>query len=143
LKIQSAKIPGTVLGFTQFNPPSISLDNVNMNTFNGQGGTQANAGGSKGPLHGEWSLQRVVDKSGNLFQWLSDTNQQGPDAQKDNVTVTVLDQKGQTAATWILNGSVPTAYTMGGIDANSNAVLYESVSFYSTDVQLKLGGGGA
>jgi T4-like virus tail tube protein gp19 len=141
LKMTAAKITATALFFHKFDPPSLSLDNVTHNTWDATGKLQANNGGAVNPLHGEWGLERVLDTNGDLWTWFSNTNQQGPAAQQDNITITILANDGTTPlATWTLNNTTPISYSQAGQDANSNAVMTESIRFYSTDIQYKSGG---
>jgi hypothetical protein len=140
LKFSCAKISGTTLMFHKFDPPALALDNVVHNTWDTPGTPKAWNGGAVNPLHGEWGLERVVDTAGDLFTWFDNTNKQGRDAQKDNVTVTVLAPDGKTTvATWTFNNTTPINYAHGGHDANSNAVMTESIRFYSTEIIYKPG----
>jgi hypothetical protein len=140
LKFTSAKITGQTLKFHKFDPPALQLENAVHNTWDANGNILANNGGGKNALHGEWGLERVVDDSGDLYTWFTNTNQEGRDKQKDDVTVTVLSPDGQTiVGTWTLKNTTPIHYSQGGHDANSNAILAESIRFYSTDIEYKPG----
>lgn len=143
MKMSSAngKINASTLLFHKFDPPSLSLDNTTLNTWDANGNLVTNNGGAVNPLHGEWGLERVLDTNADLFNWFSETNQKGVAEAQDNVTITILAADGQTTlATWTFNNTTPITYTQGGQDANSNAVMTESVRFYSTDIQYQPGG---
>lgn len=140
LTFQSAKISASILMFHKFDPPSLKLDSINTNTWDANGKLLANAGGAVNPLHGEWGMERICDTNGDLFTWFTNTNQQGVTAQQDNVTVTILSPDGSShLGTWTMNNTTPIAYSQAGIDANSNAVLTESIRFYSTDITYAAG----
>lgn len=129
--------------FHKFDPPALSLDNLTHNTWDSQGKLVANNGGAANPLHGEWGMERVVDTNADLWTWFQNTQQQGREAQKSDVTVTIMQQNGTSTTTlgkWQLNGSTPVAYSHAGHDANSNAVMTESIRFYATEVIYTPGG---
>jgi hypothetical protein len=135
------KINASTLFFHRFDPPTLALDNVTHNTWDANGKLQANNGGAVNPLHGEWGLERVLDTNGDLWTWFSNTNQNGVDKEQDDVTITILASDGTTVlATWTFNKTTPISYAQAGQDANSNAVMTETVRFYSTDIQYKAGG---
>jgi hypothetical protein len=140
LTFSCAKITGQTLLFHKFDPPALALENAVHNTWDGKGNIQANNGGAKNALHGEWGLERVVDKAGDLYTWFENTNKSGRDSQKDNVTVTILAPDGQTTVgTWTFNNTTPVSYGHAAHDANSNAILTESIRFYSTEIIYKPG----
>ena len=115
------------LMFHKFDPPSMSLDNVTHNTWDENGNLQPASGGGKNPLTGDWGIERAVDDKGVLFQWFKDTNEKGrsdPDTKKD-CKVYYLN----------LDGSI-LSYSASGVDANSNALLTESVRMHSEDIDL-------
>jgi phage tail-like protein len=83
----------------------------------------------------------VMDTTGDLWTWFSDTNKNGMAAEQDNLTITILANDGTTTlATWTFNNTTPISYSQGGQDANSNAIMTESIRFYSTDIQYQPGG---
>jgi hypothetical protein len=139
-------ISGTTLLFHQFDPPTLALQNAQMNTWTATGGLQNNAGGANNPLQSEWGMTRVCDTTGELFAWFLATQQSGVAANQADCTVTIMGpppSAGGTPATlgtWNLKGSYPIAYSQSGMDANSNAALTESIRFHSTDCEYKAGG---
>lgn len=137
----NGKINSSTLLFHKFDPPTLTLDHTTLNTWDANGNLVTNNGGAVNPLHGEWGLERVLDSNGDLFQWFSDTNQNGVAQEQDNITISILAADGTTTlATWTFNNTTPISYAQGGQDANSNAVMTESVRFYSTDIQYQPGG---
>ena len=73
-----------------------------------------------------------------LFQWFKDTNEKGrsdPDTTKD-CKVYYLNLDGSILKTWALNKTSILGYSASGVDANSNALLTESVRMHSEDIDL-------
>jgi len=137
----NGKLNESMLLFSTFEAPTLSLDHTTMNTWDANGNLVANNGGAVNPLHGKFTLKRVLDTNGALFQWFSDTNANGVAQEQDNITITIMGGDGQTTlATWTFNNTTPISYSQGGMDANSNAIMTESVEFYSTDIQYTPGG---
>jgi hypothetical protein len=143
LKLSSAngKIGGSTLLFHKFDPPTLTLEHTTMDTWDANGNRLPNNGGGTNALQGEWGLTRVMDTTGDLWTWFSDTNKNGMAAEQDNLTITILANDGTTTlATWTFNNTTPISYSQGGQDANSNAIMTESIRFYSTDIQYQPGG---
>ncbi len=126
------------LMFHRFDPPGLSLDHVNHNTWTTEGKLQPNNGSGTNPLQGEWGLERVLDKTGKLFDWFQKVQNTGRvDENTATATVDLLNSKNEPLGTWTLANTTPIHYQQAGMDANSNAILTESIRFYSTDIKWK------
>jgi len=126
------------LMFHKFDPPTMSLDNVTHNTWDENGNLQPSSGGGKNPLSGDWGIERAVDDQGVLFQWFKDTNEKGrsdPDTKKD-CKIYYLNLDGSILKTWSFQKTSILSYSASGVDANSNALLTESVRLHSEDIDL-------
>ena len=127
------------LMFHKFDPPSMSLDNVTHNTWDENGNLQPASGGGKNPLSGDWGIERAVDDKGVLFQWFKDTNDKGrsdPDTKKD-CKIYQLNLDGSILRTWSFQKTSIVSYSSSGVDANSHALLTESVRLHSEDIDLQ------
>lgn len=137
LKLQIDGVSDALM-FHKFDPPSMSLDNVTHNTWDENGNLQPASGGGKNPLSGDWGIERAVDDKGVLFQWFKDTNDKGrsdPDTKKE-CTVFILNLDGSILRTWALHKTSILSYSSSGADANSNALLTESVRMHSEEIDL-------
>jgi len=137
LKLQIDGVSDSLM-FHKFDPPAMSLENVTHNTWDENGNLQPSSGGGKNPLSGEWGVERAVDDKGALFQWFKDTHDKGrsdPDTKKD-CTVFILNLDGSILKTWSLQKTSILSYSSSGVDANSNALLTESVRMHSEEIDL-------
>jgi hypothetical protein len=138
------QVTGDVLLFHSFTPPSLQLQNVQHNTWTVDGKLTPNNGSGRTPLQGDWSLERVLDNQGALYEWFDKVQQTG--RIKDNeatATVEIHDSKDQPIGTWTLGGTTPISYQQAALDANGNGIMTESVTFHSTDIKWTKGSGGA
>jgi hypothetical protein len=143
LKLDCAdKITSGTLLFHKFTPPTLKLDHTTLNTWTPTGSLVTNNGGAVNPMAGTFTLERILDTSGDLWKWFSDTNTNGMQAEQATVTITVLAADGTTSlAVWTFTNTTPISYQHSAHDANSNAVMTESVTFYSTEIQYAPGSG--
>ena len=116
----------------------MSLESVTHNTWDEKGNLQPSSGGGKNPLSGEWGIERAVDDQGSLFQWFKDTNEKGrsdPDTKKD-CKIYHLNLDGSILKTWSFEKTSILSYACSGVDANSHALLTESVRMYSETIDI-------
>lgn len=129
------------LMFHKFDPPSLTLENLTHNTWDEKGQPLPHSGGAKHPISGEWGIDRLVDTNGALFSWFKETNEKGrsDDATKKDATITVISTDEKTLHTWNLKKTSIISYSQSGVDANSHAILTESVRLYSEEIDLQFG----
>jgi hypothetical protein len=128
------------LMFHKFDPPTLTLENITHNTWDDTGNLLSHSGGGKNPLSGEWGIERAVDDQGALYQWFKDTHDKGrsdPDTKKD-CKIYHLNLDGSILKTWSFQKTSILSYSCSGVDANSHALLTESVRLHSEDIDLQM-----
>jgi phage tail-like protein len=120
-------IPGAdALLFSKLTTPTLSLETPKHKTWDAQGGTVNSAAGGRQITVGALTVERGVDDNKDMYTWLKETAEQGVEAQKKDLTVTVLDAAGGTIETWNLTGAHIVSYSHSGHDANAGSVLVAS-----------------
>jgi phage tail-like protein len=130
-------IPGAeALLFSSANTPDLSLEVPKHKTWDQQGNTVNSAAGGKQMNVGPLTLTRGVDDNKDIYEWFKKTAEEGVDAQKKTLILTVLDAKGTPIETWNIPGAHVTQYSHSGHDANAGAILVASIQIECESAEI-------
>src|SRR6266516_4115108 len=116
-----------------------TLDLPSLKTIDGQHSPVNSIGGGKAKVN--WSdltLQRGVDDKHSLYEWFQSIRDNGVTADtKKDIKIVAYDAQDQPLFTWNLTGAVITTYSTAGVDAQTSAILTETVSVTFEDATLE------
>lgn len=123
--------------FNSVSMPSGTLDIPDFKTWDANGNPVNSVGGGTQVNWSDIQLTRGVDTDKQLYTWFKDVRKSGvtTDTKKD-IKLTVLDSEGKDLHVWNVTGAVINSYGMAGADAQTMAVLIESVSIKFEDAKL-------
>jgi phage tail-like protein len=116
-----------------------TLDLPALKTIDGQHSPVNSIGGGKAKVN--WSdltLERGIDDKHSLYEWFQNIRDNGVTADtKKDIKVVAYDSQDQPLYTWNLTGAVITTYSTAGVDAQTSAILTETVSITFEDATLE------
>jgi phage tail-like protein len=124
--------------FASATMPTATLEAPDFKTIDANGNPVNSVGGGTQVSWSEISLTRGVDDKLSLYNWFKDVREKGAtsDTKKD-IKILAQDSQGNTLHTWSMTGAVITSYGMAGVDAQTMAILTETVSIKFEDATLE------
>lgn len=123
--------------FTQFDPPSLSLEAAEYNTWDAQGAPTPCLGSGRQVKTGAITVGRGLDDNNELYEWFKQVAEKGACSEtKKELKVELLAADGKTLKTWNIQGAVITSYQHGGFDANGSGILTESINLECEKAEL-------
>ena len=111
--------------------------NVEYEVINWEDGMTYINGGNKGYMHGkpslvEFSMKKAFMQSDSRFyQWLTEARND-----KRDVTVSLLDDEGNTQVTWNIKGAMPKKIDAPNFDASSGEIAVDSIDLTAARVSV-------
>jgi phage tail-like protein len=124
--------------FAQASLPGGSLDVQSFKTMDTNGNPVNSCGGGTQVQWTDLMLVRGVDDDHQLWEWFKAVCEKGACADnKKDITITCMDSEGETMHTWNVTGACIVNYNMTGLDAQTAAILTESVSIRYENATLE------
>ncbi len=79
--------------------------------------------------YGNITLKRGTSDSVDFYTWISDVHKTGSDNTRKNITITLLNEKGEEKAKWSVINAWPTKYKPSDLNAKTNDIAIESIEF--------------
>jgi len=120
--------------FFSATPPSIRLDNPMFTSWANNGVLVDSATGGRKATWSPVTLSRGGDDDKTIWQWVTDTRNEGADKHKKEVKLECLahgDDK--TLFTWTLNGATISSFSDSGASAQTQEILVNTLEITYED----------
>ena len=77
--------------------------------------------------YGNLTLKKGLSDSADLYEWRKDVEQTGSGGNRKNVSLILLDERGQDKARWDIAEAWPVKYESTGFNATGNEVMVETL----------------
>ncbi len=84
---------------------------------------------------GNVSLKRGLTDSTELYAWYEQVQKAGAEGARRNISLVLLDDKGNDRARWDIVDAWPLKYESGGFNASGNEVMIETIEIVHEGVQ--------
>jgi phage tail-like protein len=118
-----------------------TLDLPSLKTIDGQHSPVNSIGGGKAKVNWtDLTLSRGIDDKHSLYDWFQDIRDNGVTADtKKDIKIIGYDASDSPLFTWNITGAVITTFTGAAVDAQTSAILTETVSLTFEDAKLEFG----
>ncbi len=122
---------GSTLKCYACSPPSGTIDIGSVKAFSQSGPVEPLSGGGHQVSWSPVTMSRYYDGTTDLWDWFEGVTEKGAveGETKHNPTITVLKEDGSPLYMWEITGAVITGYSEGEVNAQSEALATETVTF--------------
>jgi phage tail-like protein len=132
-----ALVGGTTMSFAEVSGLTIEYD---MNVYkesalSGAGPVIMRMPGQIKDVHVTLKRGIVEGSATVLYDWIEST--QGNLVDKKDITISLLDEKGEPRITWLISGAFPNKLDLPSFDAKSNDVAIETLSLTADKIVIQ------
>ena len=118
--------------FSEVTVPETTVDNVEYREGTDPTHVRQLSGLTK---YGNITLKRGVTDSMDLTTWFKTITDKGAEGNRQNLTITLIDEAGADKTAWNVTNAWPTKLETGGFNATGNEVLIETLELVHEGIE--------